>query len=59
MDKLKEQIKKGRNMKDRSLEAYMRNISKLSKGVTDKEFKSLAFSCEPKYAEYLESTSDY
>lgn len=43
MEKLREEIKKGRNMKDRSLDAYVRNISKLSKGMTKKDFKSLAF----------------
>jgi hypothetical protein len=43
MDKLREEIKKGRDMKDRSLAAYTRNISKLAQGITNKEFKTLAF----------------
>jgi hypothetical protein len=43
MEKLREDIKKGRDMKDTSLTAYLRNISKLAKGITKKEFKTLAF----------------
>lgn len=43
MEKLRASIKKGRTMTDRSLAAYLRNIGKLSKGITDKEFKNLNF----------------
>ncbi len=43
MDKLKEEIKSGRKITERSLTAYLRNIGKLAKGVTDKEYKNLNF----------------
>ena len=48
MDKLREEIKKGRDMTERSLAAYMRNIQKLSRAITKKDFNNLNFLKEHK-----------
>ena len=43
MDKLKEEIKKGRKITDRSLASYVRNIGKLSKSSSIFDHQKLDF----------------
>lgn len=43
MDKLREEIKEHRKLTDRSLSIYVRNLNRLAKEITKKEFTTLAF----------------